>query len=72
MWNLKKKMIQMNLFTEQKYTHRQKTNLWLPKGIDGVGRRDQLRVWAMEPTPVLLARKFHGRRSLVGCSPWGR
>ena len=24
------------------------------------------------PTPVLLPRKFHGRRSLVGCSPWGR
>ena len=23
-------------------------------------------------TPVLLPRKFHGRRSLVGCSPWGR
>ena len=24
------------------------------------------------PTPVLLHRKSHGRRSLVGCSPWGR
>ena len=24
------------------------------------------------PTPVLLSGKFHGRRSLVGCSPWGR
>ena len=24
-------IIQMNLFTKQKYTHRQKTNLWLPK-----------------------------------------
>ena len=23
------------------------------------------------PTPVLLPRKSHGRRSLVGCSPWG-
>ena len=23
------------------------------------------------PTPVLLRGKFHGRRSLVGCSPWG-
>ena len=23
------------------------------------------------PTPVLLSGKFHGRRSLVGCSPWG-
>ena len=24
------------------------------------------------PTPVLLPGKFHGRRSLVGCSPFGR
>ena len=24
------------------------------------------------PTPVLLPRKSHGWRSLVGCSPWGR
>ena len=23
------------------------------------------------PTPVLLTGKSHGRRSLVGCSPWG-
>ena len=24
-----------------------------------------------QPTPVLLHGKSHGRRSLVGCSPWG-
>ena len=24
------------------------------------------------PTPVFLPGKSHGRRSLVGCSPWGR
>ena len=24
------------------------------------------------PTPVLLSGKSHGKRSLVGCSPWGR
>ena len=24
------------------------------------------------PSPVLLPRKSHGERSLVGCSPWGR
>ena len=24
------------------------------------------------PTPVLLPGKSHGRRSLAGCSPWGR
>jgi len=32
-----------------------------------VNRRRQ---W--HPTPVLLPGKFHGQRSLVGCSPWGR
>ena len=25
-----------------------------------------------QPTPVLLSGNSHGRRSLVGCSPWGR
>ena len=29
----------------------------------------QRRQW--HPTPVLLTRKSHGQRSLVGCSPWG-
>ena len=29
----------------------------------------QRRWW--HPTPVLLSGKSHGRRSLVGCSPWG-
>ena len=27
---------------------------------------------SQSPTPVLLPGKSHGRRSLVGCSPWGR
>ena len=30
----------------------------------------QRRQW--HPIPVLLPGKSHGRRSLVGCSPWGR
>ena len=25
-----------------------------------------------QPTPVLLPGESHGRRSLMGCSPWGR
>ena len=29
-----------------------------------------VRQW--HPTPVLLPRKSHGWRSLLGCSPWGR
>ena len=31
--------------------------------------RDTRRQW--HPTPALLPGKSHGRRSLVGCSPWG-
>ena len=38
---------------------------WLQK-VSWVSRRRQ---W--HPTPVLLPGKFHGQRSLVGCSPWG-
>ena len=34
--------------------------------LDYLFRRRQ---W--HPTPVLLPGKSHGRRSLVGCSPWG-
>ena len=31
-------------------------------------------IWRRQwhPTPVLLPGKSHGRRGLVGCSPWGR
>ena len=31
---------------------------------------DWRRQW--HPTPVLLPGKSHGRKSMVGCSPWGR
>ena len=34
-----------------------------------VGKIPWSRKW---PTPVFLPRKFHGQRSLVGDSPWGR
>ena len=47
--------------------------------ISGVSMSDFDFVWLYEgegrrqwhPTPVLLLGKSHGRRSLVGCSPWG-
>ena len=35
--------------------------------LDSIFRRRQ---W--HPTPVLLLGKSYGRRSLEGCSPWGR
>ena len=34
--------------------------------------RDRVRRRQWHPTPVLLPRKSHGQRSLVGCSPGGR
>ena len=37
--------------------------------LEGIGPLWRRR-W--HPTPVLLPGKSHGRRSLVGCSPWGR
>ena len=39
--------------------------LYLDKDMIQIQRRQ----W--HPTPVLLPGKSHGRRSLVGCSPWG-
>ena len=43
MWNLKKRMIQRNLFTKQKQTKQ----TWLPKGIAGIEGcgGDKLGVW---------------------------
>ena len=38
--------------------------------IFSVCTKSRRRQW--HPTPVLLPGKSHGRRSLVGCSPWGR
>ena len=37
-------------------------------------RRPGFSPWRREwqPTPVFLLGGFHGQRSLVGCSPWGR
>ena len=37
--------------------------------LEGIQAKDRRRQW--HPTPVLLPGKSHGRRSLVGCSPWG-
>ena len=34
--------------------------------------QETVRRWQWDPTPVLLPGKSHGRRSLVGYSPWGR
>ena len=60
-------------------------SVWVSVGSDGkvsdgnvgdpefnpwVGKIPSRRKW--QPTPVLFPGKFHGLRSLVGYSPWGR
>ena len=37
--------------------------------IPGLERFPWRRAW--QPTPVFFAGESHGKRSLVGCSPWG-
>ena len=46
--------------------HRQRRKVWFLPDPTPLRRRQR------HPTPVLLPRKSHGQRSLVGCSPWGR
>ena len=44
----------------------------LTLGCQFRGREVLFRRRQWHPTPVLLPVKSHGRRSLVGCSPWSR
>ena len=46
--------------------NREKIDLKKVNSASGTYQRRQ-----RHPTPVLLPGKSHGRRSLVGCSPWG-
>ena len=45
------------------------TDIHLYHHLQGCSMSLWRRQW--HPTPVLLHGKSHGRRSLVGCSPWG-
>ena len=47
----------------------QETLVWVPSLFKSPNFYVRRRQW--HPTPVLLPGKSHGRRSLVGCSPWG-
>ena len=45
----------------------------LTTGLPGNSPVDfNLATWQRHSTPVFLPGESHGRRSLVGCSPWGR
>ena len=55
--------------SDKQQTERSRDHYWLQlktQALKLAGRRQ----W--HPTPVLLPGQSHGRRSLVGCSPWGR
>ena len=56
--------------TEGKRSRGQQSMRWLDSINDSRDVNLSGRHW--HPTPVLLPGKSHGRRSLVGCSPWGR
>ena len=55
------------LLPQSTKAHRNKQDKAKIRGGPGSQWRRQ---W--HPTPVFLPGKSHGRRSLVGCSPWGR
>ena len=60
-----------SVVSDSERPHRlQPTRLFRPWDFPGVSLYCWRRWW--HPTPVLLTGKSHGRRSLVGCSPWGR
>ena len=71
-----KKMVQKNLFTEWKQSHRcRKQTCGYQGGKLGRIRRLGLtytHYYIMAPTPALFPGKSHGRRILEGYSPWGR
>ena len=48
------------------------TVLQLDRFCKEQGKWVEVRRRQWHPTPVLFPGKSHGRRSLVGCSPWGR
>ena len=63
-WSSRSPKWKLQLITSSPHTHIfLNSNLSLLNTVTGE---------AMAPTPVLLPGKSHGRRSLVGCSPWGR
>ena len=61
-------------FDKKKFQQRASEELNQDSGISAYLLSCHTRCWRRQwhPTPVLLPGKSHGRRSLVGCSPWGR
>ena len=60
----------MNL-SKGRNTYYMGQNTWALLNFNSWDLCELLRRRQWHPTPVLLPGKSHGRRSLVGCSPWG-
>ena len=56
-------------FPRGSYSKESACNAGDPGLIPGSGKIPRRREW--QPTPVFLPGKSHGRRNLVGYSPWG-
>ena len=60
----------------KKITRNKEGHYIMIKGSIQEGNKTIVNIYAWRrqwhPTPVLLPGKSHGRKSLVGCSPWGR
>ena len=62
--------------TNQNSKRKEKSKPWMAEsgarwGMNLIMNRLNFREGNGTPTPVLLPGKSHGRKSLVGCSPWG-
>ena len=53
-----------------KETEKTEYTFYPHQSYNQLGVKTRRRQW--QPTPILLPGESHGRRSLVGCSPWGR
>ena len=73
MCTLKKKTchvkINLKLIRENQIFSLYNINSWCCEEVNNACLHVRRRQW--HPTAVLLPGKSHGRRSLVGCSPWG-
>ena len=80
MWNLKNVVKVTYLQNRNKLRYRKQTHGYQRERYRGIVRslglkymhyymKNGRRQW--QPTPVILPGKSHGRRSLVGYSPWG-
>ena len=63
-WKTRKSIIDSSIFSREE-THTYQTN-YIP-----TFKNEQIWRWKWQPTPVFLPGKAHGKRSLVGYSPWG-